>query len=283
MRFSRKKILAIGIPAAGLLILAMLMIVPQEKKPDPSEENAKTPESQEDFYDFSMVVEGRGPANPEPSPVDGPAKDPASEKNGAAAPAAIRASTPPTTPASGKPTAVPAGKSPDFALVLAHLKKLDFQTAGNLIDQWKAQPLSDADQKRAVRLGLAVQYAGNYYRGVQKALQRYSPPKELCGGECILVENGENPVIRIAGENLRFSLQKPKQKGHDLFELLFRHRYAKVLEKGKMAPALEYAAFLLTAPEGDRTKAAELLKQIQEKGDDAEREHAAFLKLEFGI
>ena len=134
-----------------------------------------------------------------------------------------------------------------------------------------------------MRIGLAVQYAGNYYRGVQSALKRYSPPKELCDGECILVENGEDPVIRIAGENIRFSLQQPKQKGHDLFELLFRHRYAKVLEKGKMVSALEYAAFLLAVPDGDRAKAAELLKQIQEKGDDAEREHAAILKQEFGI
>jgi len=272
-KLSRKMILGIALPAAGLLGLAILMIVPQEKKTDPStSENAQTVEDHEDHYDFSMVVEGRGPAISDTSLPDG-----------AGGPAAVQAPASSSTPSGSPPTVIPAGKSPDFAAILAHLKKWDFQTAGNQVKQWKAVSLSDADQKRLVRVSLAVQYAGNYYRGVQSALKRYSPPKELCDGECILVENGEKPVIRIAGENLRFSFQQPNQKGHDLFDILFRHRYAKVLEKGKMAPALEYAAFLLTAPSGDRARAAELLKQVQEKGDETEREHAAFLKLEFGI
>ncbi|MBQ2820232.1 MAG: hypothetical protein IJF17_01455 [Thermoguttaceae bacterium] len=175
-------------------------------------------------------------------------------------------------------------EAPDFATIFSHLQNYAFEDAKKLIAGGMKMTLQDEDSQRLERLKVITKNMEEFHTAVANQLNKYVPPMELCGGQYGLVESGKGKaVIRINGKNVKFSMDAPQNRGHDLYDIIYRHQFAEAFEVGNMLPALQYAAFLLVSPTGDREKAEKLLSRILEKGSDDDRETANQIMREFGI
>lgn len=174
--------------------------------------------------------------------------------------------------------------SPDFHSVRLYLEQKRLPQVHAELQKISQMKLSPEDSQRAERLKILTNCFESFLKDVEGTLKRMAPPVELCHGEAILVEtNNQEIIIRIAGENIRFTLDAPKQKGKDLFDIFYRHRYADSVEKGNLKPAIEYATFLLLTSPGDRAKAEGLLKKALEKGNPKDKKNAEEIMTEFNI
>ncbi len=174
--------------------------------------------------------------------------------------------------------------APDFHTIRRCLEQKRFSQVREELQKISQMRLSPADSQRATRLEILTNYSENFLKDVERTLERLSPPVELCGGEAGLVESGNRrAVIHFAGENILFTMDAPKQKGKDLFDIFYRHRYADSVEKGNLKPTIEYAAFLLLTSPEDRAKAEGLLKKALEKGNPKDKTAAREIMTELNI
>ena len=190
--------------------------------------------------------------------------------------------------AAASPEEVPAASAdfqvPDFDGMMNYLHEFKFSEANQLLAVARGMHLAPANEARLKRMELVVTKSQDFFKNVSKVLQSMTPPQELCEGECSLVEaNEKRTIIRINGKNIEFTMAKPKSHGHDLFDIIYRHRFASAIESGNMLPAMEYATFQFVAPDGNREKAQKLFNQIVEKGNDTDRENVHLILEEFGV
>ncbi|MDO4627936.1 MAG: hypothetical protein Q4C70_02000, partial [Planctomycetia bacterium] len=179
-------------------------------------------------------------------------------------------------------------QTPDFASIRLNLEQMKLREAQALVDSAREMNMTPEDKAHLQRLSDAVTLVTEFVEGVKRDLERYEPPMELCQGEFGLVESSpERVVIRIGGQNVHFSMKDPIKGGNNLYEIMYRHHALKAIPVGNLKPTLEYSAFLLVSPYGDRQatrqKVVELLKLVEEKGSPANREMAQGLKAEFQL
>ncbi|MDO4630328.1 MAG: hypothetical protein Q4C70_14210, partial [Planctomycetia bacterium] len=189
---------------------------------------------------------------------------------------------------------------PNFDAVRQSLTELNFIHARNQLLDIEKMSLSPKNKERLGRLQKVVQYSSDFHTQMNDMVLKLTPPVELCDGEYGLVEVKEiededyvdgaeikvkktRVVIRINGKNVRFMMSSPKKQGNNLYDILYRHRFAAMTEAGNMNPALGYAVLELITADGDDETALKLLNTVSQKGTDEQKVTVRQIYDEFNI
>ena len=255
------------IAVVGLLIVAVLAFMLMNKR-KPIEVAVQE--------DGTVAVNVNNPLAPEtPTPTTQPETAPASEE------------TPEEDTSASEPESaadVANQETPDFDAILSAIRKQEYKEADQMLSKASKMNLSEENSERVGRLQLVLKYAELFYNEMMESLTalKGKVPAELCDGEYGLVEASDKRIIiRIEGKNVKFTKENPTSHGHNLYDIIYRHQFAKQVEDGKVVPALSYSVFEFLSPDCDRDKAVGLLDTVKEKGSENDRKEADAILAEF--
>ncbi len=166
-----------------------------------------------------------------------------------------------------------AKETPDFDAVMQAIRNHEYKEADQLLKEASRMNLSEENAQRLERVKLVLKYAEFFYNATMDSLRELSPPAYLCNGEYLLIEFTPSRVlIRNERKTIRFTKENPTSERQNLYDIIYRHKFAGMVGEGNMEPAIGCAVLELLAPDPDRSKALQLFLTVNKKGTEKDRE-----------